>query len=129
MLGSARTYAMIPPSFRSRALWRAPRIGACGLGDYPLSELPPRGLLRFQGDARKHYLPYWLYHIYDRLLKAGVSTTVWEPPAEDGKVRSFFPFMRGSKISCRWAVPAKDERCHGGCDSRRPLKTWVRPAS
>ena len=71
--------------------------------------------------------PYWLYPIYDRLLKAGVSGTVWEPPAEDGKVRSFFPFMQGSKISCRWAVPAKDERCHGGCDSRKPLKTWARP--
>ena len=82
---------------------------------------------RFGGDARKHYLPYWLYHIYDRLIKAGVSGTTWEPPAEDGKVRSFFPFMQGSKISCRWAVPAKDERCHGGCDSRKPLKTWARP--
>ena len=32
----------------------------------------------------------------NRLMKAGVSrTTVREPPAEDGKVRSFFPFMQG----------------------------------
>ena len=33
-----------PPGFRSRALWRAPSTGACGVGDYPtldLSRRPP----------------------------------------------------------------------------------------
>ena len=31
-----------PPSFRSRAPRRAPRIGACGVGDYPTSVLSQR---------------------------------------------------------------------------------------
>ena len=31
-----------PPSFRSRALWRAPRNGACGVGDYPTPDLSRR---------------------------------------------------------------------------------------
>ena len=31
-----------PPSFGSRALWGAPRTGACGLGDYPTPDLSQR---------------------------------------------------------------------------------------
>ena len=30
------------PSFGSRALWGAPRIGTCGLGDHPTSDLSQR---------------------------------------------------------------------------------------
>ena len=33
---------MIPRSFGSRALWRAPSTGACGLGDYPTPDLSLR---------------------------------------------------------------------------------------
>ena len=35
-------HAMICQSFQSRALWGAPRIGACGLGDHPTSDLSQR---------------------------------------------------------------------------------------
>ena len=34
-------WTMICQRFRSRALWRAPSASACGVGGYPLSELPP----------------------------------------------------------------------------------------
>ena len=36
-------WTMIPQSFRSRALWRAPSAGACGLGDYPTPDLSQKG--------------------------------------------------------------------------------------
>ena len=35
-------WTMICQRFRSRALWRAPRTGACGLGDYPTLDLSQR---------------------------------------------------------------------------------------
>ena len=39
---NARTATMIPQSFGSRALWRAPSTGACGVGDYPTPDLSRR---------------------------------------------------------------------------------------
>ena len=39
---SVRTATMIPQSFRSRALWGAPSAGACGVGDYPTTNLSHR---------------------------------------------------------------------------------------
>ena len=41
VLGSARPSCTSPQCFGSRALWRAPSASACGVGGYPLSELPP----------------------------------------------------------------------------------------
>ena len=38
-LSQASRLPMICQRFRSRALWRAPRIGACGVGDYPTPDL------------------------------------------------------------------------------------------
>ena len=49
------------------------------------------------GDARKHYLPYWLYFILKRLRAANVTeATCTEPRAEkvEAKVHT----------SCRWAA-------------------------
>ena len=40
--GSARPSSTSPQSFGSRAIWRAPSASACGVGGYPLSELPRR---------------------------------------------------------------------------------------
>jgi len=38
-LSQASRLPMICQRFRSRALWRAPRTGACGVGDYPTPDL------------------------------------------------------------------------------------------
>ena len=43
---------MIPQSFGSRALWRAPSTGACGVGDYP-PQTYPRGSPRAELPPKK----------------------------------------------------------------------------
>ena len=50
------------------------------------------------GDARKHYLPYWLYFILKRLLAANVTeATIMEPRAEKVEAENLH-------TSCRWAA-------------------------
>ncbi len=47
-----------PPKFRSRALRRAPRTGACGLGDYPTIGLSQRrSKSRYTSEKSKQFGP------------------------------------------------------------------------
>ena len=63
------------------------------------------------GDARKFYLPYWLYFIFGALLERGVSEAssptnpphvrVSAPPGRVGK----YPYLDPNRVSCRWFDP------------------------
>ena len=49
---------MIPQSFGSRALWRAPSTGACGVGDYPTPDLSRReSASRYTSEKSKQFGP------------------------------------------------------------------------
>ena len=50
---------MIPQSFGSRALWRAPSTSACGIGDHPTPG--PRGRSRPTGPLVGRLGPSWSY--------------------------------------------------------------------
>jgi hypothetical protein len=63
------------------------------------------------GDARKFYLPFYLYHVFDALLRAGVTrptspenparVKVTAPPGRVGK----YPYLDPNAASCRWFDP------------------------
>ena len=47
-----------PPGFRSRALWRAPRTGVCGVGDHPTLDLSQReSASRSTSEKSKYFGP------------------------------------------------------------------------
>ena len=63
------------------------------------------------GDARKFYLPFYLYHVFDALLRAGVTrptspenparVKVTAPPGRVGK----YPYLDPNAAGCRWFDP------------------------
>lgn len=70
---------------------------------------------RPDGDARKHYLPYWLHAIFAKFLEHGLENATAvdvaprpEPALHDGKPTrpgdiAHFPYLDPTHVGCRWA--------------------------
>lgn len=83
-------------------------------GDLTPAHLPEA---RPAGDARKHFLPYWLHAIFAQLLAHGVeNATAFDvaPPATPGNYGGHrarpseiehFPYLDPNHVGCRWADP------------------------
>jgi len=87
------------------------------------------------GDARKHYLPFWLHKIFLRMLEANITRATSDRPPPPCKqiarteknlgMIGLYPNLDGNKAGCRWIKPAKDDIINGGPGLvKEPVRDW-----